>query len=56
VRILAAVLEPEDVFLLADRCLAADYHVGRKANLGLLLDSLTHDLAAIIQPQASRGR
>jgi DNA polymerase-3 subunit delta' len=56
VRTLAPLLEPEDVFLLADRCLTADYHVGRKANLGLLLDSLTHDLAAIIQPPGGRGR
>ena len=41
---LAARLEPEDVFLLADRCLAADYHVRRMANLGLAIAALMHDL------------
>lgn len=47
-RSLAARLEPEDVMILADRCLQADYQVGRKANLGLIIDSLCHDLGALI--------
>jgi DNA polymerase-3 subunit delta' len=45
---LAARLEPEDVFVLADRCLLADYHVQRKANLPLILDALTHDLGKLV--------
>ena len=38
-------VEPEDVFLLADRCLDADYHVGRKVYMPLILDSLMHDIS-----------
>ena len=45
---LAERLEPEDVMILADRCLEADYQIGRKANLALILDSLCHDLAVVI--------
>ena len=45
---LAERLEPEDVFLLADRCLEADYHLRRQANMPLILDALTHDLARFI--------
>ncbi len=45
---LAERLEPEDVFVLADRCLEADYHVGRMANLGLVLEALMHDLGRVI--------
>ncbi len=48
IQTLAERLEPEDVFLLADRCLEADYHVGRKINLGLILDALMHDLGKVI--------
>lgn len=52
---LAGRLEPEDVFLLADRCMEADYHIRRKAYMALILDALTHDLARIIQaPRAGR--
>jgi DNA polymerase-3 subunit delta' len=52
VEILAARVEPEDVFLLADRCLEADYHVGRKVYMPLILDALMHDLAKLINPHA----
>jgi len=45
---LAARLEPEDVFLLADRCLEADHHIQRKAYMPLILDALTRDLARVI--------
>ena len=48
---LADRLEPEDVFLLADRCLAADYHVDRKVYLPVVLDALLHDLGKTIQPK-----
>ena len=47
-RALAERLEPEDVMILADRCLEADYQIGRKANLSLILDSLCHDLGTVI--------
>lgn len=42
---LAARLEPEDVFLLAERCLTADYQIQRRAYLPLILLSLMTDLA-----------
>lgn len=45
---LAARLEPEDVFLLADRCLDADYHLQRQAYMPLILDALTRDLGRLI--------
>jgi DNA polymerase-3 subunit delta' len=41
---LAPRLNPEDVFLLAERCLEADYHIQRKAYLPLIFDALLHDL------------
>lgn len=47
---LAGRLEPEDVLVLADRCLEADYQVGRKANLPLILEALAHDLGRLINP------
>jgi DNA polymerase-3 subunit delta' len=46
--LLAARLEPEDVFLLADRCLDADYQLQRQANLAMILDALTRDLGRAI--------
>jgi DNA polymerase-3 subunit delta' len=52
VEALAARVEPEDVFLLAERCLEADYHVGRKVYMPLILDALMHDLARIINAPA----
>jgi DNA polymerase-3 subunit delta' len=45
---LAARLEPEDVFLLADRCLAADHHIQRNAYMPLILDAFTRDLGRLI--------
>jgi DNA polymerase III subunit delta' len=50
---LAARIEPEDVYLLADRCLEADYHVRRNVYLPLIFDALMHDLGKVINP---RGR
>jgi DNA polymerase-3 subunit delta' len=48
---LAQRLEPEDVFVLADRCLEADYHVRRRAYMPLILDSLMHDLGQLVNPR-----
>jgi DNA polymerase-3 subunit delta' len=52
VEALAARLAPEDVFVLIDRALEAAYHVERKAYMPLVLESLTHDLGALINPRA----
>jgi DNA polymerase III subunit delta' len=41
---LAQRLEPEDVFVLADRCVLADYHVQRRLYMRLIVESLMHDL------------
>jgi DNA polymerase-3 subunit delta' len=49
---LAARLDPEDVLVLTDRCLEADYHIQRKANLPLILDALAHDLGRLVNPHA----
>jgi DNA polymerase-3 subunit delta' len=46
---LAQRLEPEHVFVLADRCMEANYHLLRRVNLGFLLEALFHDLAAIVR-------
>ncbi len=45
---LAERLGPEDVFLLAERCLDAHYHIQRKAYLPLVLDALMSDLARVL--------
>ena len=45
---LARMLQPEDVFLLADRCLEADYQIQRNAYMPLILESLLHDLEALV--------
>ena len=45
---LAERLEPEDVMILADRCIEADYQVQRKLYMPLILESLMHDLARLI--------
>ncbi len=45
---LAQRLEPEDVLILADRCVQADYQVQRKLYMPLILESLTHDLGKLI--------
>ena len=57
---LAARLEPEDVLVLADRCLEADYHIQRRLAVNLILESLAHDLGKLLNVQglrvAERGR
>lgn len=50
---LASRLEPEDVFVVADRCLEADYHVQRKANLSLVFSALMVDLARVLHARES---
>jgi DNA polymerase III subunit delta' len=45
---LAGRLEPEDVFLLADRCLEADYHIQRRLAINLILEALAHDLGKVL--------
>ncbi len=45
---LAERLEPEDVFVLADRCVQADYHVQRRLYMPLIVESLMHDLGKTI--------
>ena len=52
VEAISSHLEPEDVFLLADRCLQADHQVNRKASLPLIFDALMHDLARTINARA----
>jgi DNA polymerase-3 subunit delta' len=47
---LAERLDPEDAFVLADRCLEADYQIGRKAYMPLILDAWMHDLGRVIRP------
>lgn len=49
---LAERLEPEDVFVLADRAMDADYHLQRNIYMPLVLESLFHDLAKVINPRA----
>ena len=46
---LAERLEPEDVFLLTERCLDAHYHVQRKAYMPLVLDALMSDLGQALR-------
>jgi DNA polymerase-3 subunit delta' len=47
----ATRLEPEDVMILAERCIEADYQLQRKLYVPLILESLTHDLAKLINPR-----
>lgn len=47
-RKLAERLETETIFLLAERCLDADYHIQRRAHLGLALEALASDLQQLI--------
>lgn len=49
IQTLAEHLEPEDVFVLADRCMEANYHIQRRAQLGFLLEALCHDVAAVVR-------
>lgn len=51
VETLAARIDPEEVLVLADRCLEAEYHIRRKANLSLVLDALMHDLGVLANPR-----
>ena len=51
VETLAARIPAEDVFVLADRCLEADYHIARKAYMPLILDALMHDLGRLANPR-----
>ncbi len=48
---LGSRLEPEDVFLLAERCLEADYQIQRNAYMPLILESLARDLGRQINPR-----
>lgn len=50
--ILAARLEPEDVLLLADRCLEADYQIQRRLLMILIIESLAHDLGKVLNTRA----
>jgi DNA polymerase-3 subunit delta' len=45
---LASRLEPEDVLLLADRCLQAEFHIERKLYMPMVLESLMQDLGKVI--------
>jgi len=49
---LAGRLEPEDVLILAGRCVEADYQVQRKLYVPLILESLMHDLGKVINTRA----
>lgn len=49
---LASRLEPEDVFILADRCMEASYHLQRNLYLPTVLESLFHDLGKVINARA----
>jgi DNA polymerase III subunit delta' len=50
---LASRLEPEDVFILADRCMEAAYHLQRNLYLPMVLESLFHDLGKLINARTS---
>ena len=50
---LAARLEPEDVFLLSERCLEADRHIQYKAYMPLTLEALTRDLGVTLNARIS---
>jgi DNA polymerase-3 subunit delta' len=45
---LAPRLEPEDVFLLAERCLDADAQIQRKGYMPLIVHALARDLGAVL--------
>jgi DNA polymerase-3 subunit delta' len=49
---LAERLDPEDVLVLADRCISADYHVHRRLYLPLVLESLMHDLGKVMKSRS----
>lgn len=52
VEALAARLDPEAVLVLADRCLQAEYHIRRRANLAMVLDALLHDVGTLVNPRS----
>ncbi|MDX2038922.1 MAG: DNA polymerase III subunit delta' [Isosphaeraceae bacterium] len=52
---LASRMEPEDVFILAERCLEADRHVQRRVYMPLIVDGLMHDLGRRISESSSRA-
>jgi DNA polymerase-3 subunit delta' len=54
VQAIGSRLEPEDVFVLADRCLDATYHLERNLYLPTVLESLFHDLGKPINASAGR--
>lgn len=51
---LAERLEPEDVFILAERVMDADFHVQRNLYMPLTLESLFHDLAKVVNHAGRR--
>jgi DNA polymerase-3 subunit delta' len=52
-RSLAETCEPEDVFLLAERCVDAEAQIKRMTNLTLVFESLAHDLDHILSKNIS---
>jgi DNA polymerase-3 subunit delta' len=52
VEAIAARLEPEDVLVLTDRCLEADYHIQRRLAMNLILEALAHDLGKVLNVRA----
>lgn len=48
---LAARLEPEDVFLLADRCFEADFQIHRNIYMPIILQALVHDVGKVVNPR-----
>jgi DNA polymerase-3 subunit delta' len=49
---IAARMEPEDVLVLADRCLEADYHIQRRLAMNLTLEAFAHDLGKVLNVRA----
>jgi DNA polymerase-3 subunit delta' len=47
---LADRLQPEELFILADRCILADYHIQRRLYVPTVVESLMHDLGKSINP------
>jgi DNA polymerase-3 subunit delta' len=51
---LAAQVDIETIFALADRLLEADYQIQRKAYMPLILDALMHDVRRLLAPPRTR--
>jgi len=49
VRRLAERVEPDTVFLLAERCLDAEFQLQRRVQTGLILEAWAHDVANLIE-------